>query len=139
MANVKGPNLPNVDVKITWQAGVALAVIAVAAVGGLMYGIPRYRVWAAEMSGRAELAQAEFNKQIITVEAEANLEAERLNAEAEVIRAQGAADAMYAVQDALTETYIHYLWVRNIANNPNVIYVPTEAGLPILEAGRRQD
>jgi len=118
-----------------------LIIISVVGVIGLialaMWGIPMYRVWSSEMSGRAERAQAEFNKQIIVIEAEARLEAERLNAQAEVARAEGARDAMYAVQDALTDSYIRYLWVRTMADNPNVIYVPTEASLPILEAGRR--
>jgi len=125
------------DVKVTWQAGLAFALVVVAVIAGLMYAIPRYRVWAAEMRGRAELSQAEFNKQIIVREAEARLEAERLNAQAEVARAEGASEAMYAVQDALTETYIRYLWVRTMQGNQNIIYVPTEAGLPLLEAGQR--
>lgn len=134
MAN---PRVTNMDVKVTWQAGLAFALVVVAVIAGLMYAIPRYRVWAAEMRGRAELSQAEFNKQIIVREAEARLEAERLNAQAEVARAEGASEAMYAVQDALTETYIRYLWVRTMQGNQNIIYVPTEAGLPLLEAGQR--
>lgn len=115
---------------------VLMAVLSLAVVGGVLWAIPTYRVWQMEMEGRAELAQAEWNKQIIVIEAEARLEAERLNAQAEVARAQGAAEAMHVVQDALTETYIRYLWVRLMADNPNVIYIPTEASLPILEIGR---
>jgi hypothetical protein len=118
-------------------AWAALAILALAAFGGVLWAIPTYRVWQMEMEGRSELAQAEWNKQIIVMEAEARLEAERLNALAEVARAEGAAQAMYVVQDALTETYIRYLWVRLMAENENVIYIPTEASLPILEAGRR--
>lgn len=136
------PIKPTVDIKtsdvnITWKGGLVFFIGVVIIIAGLMYAIPRYRVWSAEMRGRAELSQAEFNKQIIVREAEARLEAERLNAQAEVARAQGAAEAMYAVQDALTETYIRYLWVRTMEGNPNTIYIPTEAGLPILEAGLR--
>ncbi|MCL1845225.1 MAG: hypothetical protein FWF77_04915 [Defluviitaleaceae bacterium] len=117
-------------------AWLTLAIVALAIVGGVLWAIPTYRVWQREMEGRAELAQAEWNKQIIVIEAEARLEAERLNALAEVARAEGAAEAMYVVQDALTETYVRYLWVRLMADNPNVIYIPTEASLPILEVGR---
>ena len=124
------------DTKKNVIISVVSLLVVVLVIGGLMFGIPRYRVWASEQRGRAELAQAEFNKQIIVREAEARLEAEKLNAQAEVARAQGAAEAMYAVQDALTEEYIRYLWVRMMAGNENIIYVPTEAGLPILEANR---
>ena len=113
--------------------GVVIGLIALA-----MWGVPTYRVWSMEMSGRAELAEAEYNKQIIVIEAEARLEAERLNAQAEVERAQGAAEAMEIVEDSLTEIYILYLWVRLMAENENVIYIPTEGALPILEIGRER-
>ena len=111
-------------------------VLVLGIIGGVLWAIPTYRVWVREMHGRAQLAEAEWNKQIIVREAEARLEAEILNARAEVERAKGAAEAMYVVQDALTETYIRYLWVRLMAENENVIYIPTEASLPILEIGR---
>lgn len=115
---------------------VVLALVALGAFALILWAVPTYRVWERQMAGQAELAQAEMNRQIIVEEAAARLEAERLNAEAEVVRAEGAAQAMYVVQDALTETYIRYLWVRMMADNENVIYIPTEASLPILEVGR---
>ena len=100
-----------------------------------MWGCPRYAVWQQEMSGRAELAKAEQNRQIKIEEAKANLEAEKLNAQAEVERAKGAAEAIAIENGALTPTYIQYLWVRQQNNAAEkVIYIPTEANLPILEA-----
>lgn len=126
-------NKNTVKIAFAW---ILLGLLVLAIIGGVMWAIPTYRVWQREMEGRAERAQAEWNKQIIVIEAEARLEAEILNAQAEVARAHGAAEAMYIVQDALTETYIRYLWVRMMAGNENVIYIPTEASLPILEVGR---
>ena len=101
-----------------------------------MWVLPQYRLWNQEMRGRAELARAEWSKQVIAVEAAAVLEAERMNAQAEVVRARGMAEAMEIEGGSLTELYIMYLWVRTMAQHGNVIYVPTEGGLPILEAGR---
>ena len=115
---------------------IILAIAGMILFVALSIGLPIYRVWSAGMRGRAEMAQAEQNKQIQRVEAEANLDAERLNAEAEVARAKGAAEAMQIVQDKLTEQYIRYRWVITMAGNDNVIYIPTEAGLPILEINR---
>lgn len=101
----------------------------------LMWGCPRYNVWQQEMTGKAEFAKAEQNRQIKIEEAKANLEAEKLNAQAEVERAKGAAEAIAIENGALTTTYIQYLWVRQQNNAANkVIYIPTEANLPILEA-----
>lgn len=119
---------------------IALWVLGIFVFGAvaLMFGIPPYRVWSQEMAGKAELAKAEQNRKIKIAEAQANLEAEKLNAEAEIERAKGAAEAIKIENGSLTPTYIQYLWVRQQNLNPTdkVIYVPTEAGLPILEAGK---
>lgn len=89
-----------------------------------------------EMRGKAEFAQAEQNRRIKVEEAKANLEAEKLNAEAEVERAKGAAEAIRIENGQITPTYIQYLWVRqqNGNNVEKIIYIPTEASMPILEA-----
>lgn len=114
-------------------------VVVLAFIGVIMFGMPVYRVWSQEMKGKAELAEAEQNRRIKVEEARANFEAEKLNAKAEIERAKGAAEAIKIENGTLTQTYIQYLWVRN-QNNLNektVIYIPTEANLPILEAGRK--
>ena len=112
--------------------------ILIVVVVGLFFAVPYYNVWQQEMSGRAEFAKAEQNRKIKIEEAKANLEAEKLNAQAEIERAKGAAEAIRIENGSLTPTYIQYLWVRqqNKLNDKTVIYVPTEANLPILEANR---
>lgn len=103
-----------------------------------MFGIPKYNVWQQEMAGKAEFAKAEQNRKIKIEEAKANLEAEKLNAQAEIERAKGAAKAIKIENGSITPAYIQYLWVRqqNANSNNKIIYIPTEAGLPMLEAGR---
>ena len=102
----------------------------------IFVGIPMYRVWSQEMAGKAEFAKAEQNRKIKIEEAKANLEAEKLNAQAEVERAKGAAQAIEIENGKLTPAYIQYLWVRQQGTNSaeKIIYIPTEASLPILEA-----
>ena len=102
--------------------------------------VPPYRVWASSKTGEAEYRRAEQNRLIKVEEAKANLEAEKLNAQAEVERAKGAAEAIAIENGSLTPTYIQYLWVRqqNASTNNRIIYIPTEAGLPILEANREK-
>lgn len=115
--------------------GIAFISVVALFILALLFGIPRYRVWQQEMEGKAEFAKAEQNRQIKIEEAKANLEAEKLNAQAEIERAKGAAEAIKIENGSLTSTYIQYLWVRQQQNTlDKVVYIPTEANLPILEA-----
>ena len=119
-------------------AGVIVGFIALVVIA-LMCVIPPYKVWSATKKGEAEYMRAEQNRRIKVEEAKANLEAEKLNAQAEIERAKGAAEAIKIENGSITTTYIQYLWVRqqNANSNNKIIYIPTEASLPILEAGQR--
>ncbi len=124
------PNTKPIGVKAI--VGIAVFVVAMAFV------MPWYNVWSQEMEGKAEFAKAEQNRKIKIKEAKANLEAEKLNAQAEVERAKGAAEAIRIENGSITPTYIQYLWVRQQSDlsDKTVIYVPTETNLPILESTR---
>ena len=115
---------------------IAVVIVLAAIVGILMWGLPTYKVWQKELSGKAQLKEAEWNRQIQVQEAQANLDSEILNAKSEVERAKGMAQAIEIENGQLTETYIKYLWVRNMQGEKTMVYIPTEAGLPILEANR---
>lgn len=98
-----------------------------------------YNVWQKSLSGQAQLREAEWNRQIQVKEAEANLEAEKLNAKSEIERAKGVAEANKIIGDSLreNEAYLRYLWIKGLHDGSSeVIYVPTEANLPVLEATR---
>ena len=110
-------------------------------IGGCAYIKPKWGVWAAEMEGAAELAQAEQNRKITVLEAQAKLESAKALAAAEVERARGVAEANTIIGESLkgNEAYLRWQWIQNLESGSNsVIYVPTEAGLPILEAGARK-
>lgn len=112
--------------------------VVLAVIFGFMFGYPKYKVWKAEQNGKAQFAEAEQNRRIKIEEAKANLEAEKLNAQAEIERAKGAAEAIKIENGSITPEYIQYLWVRQQGSlsDKTVIYIPTEANLPILEANR---
>ncbi len=105
---------------------------------GMAFIRPWYNVWSQEMEGKAEFAKAEQNRKIKIEEARANLEAEKLNAQAEIERAKGAAEAIKIENGSITPTYIQYLWVRQQSDlsDKTVIYIPTESNLPLLESTR---
>lgn len=116
------------------------SVLGIILLAGAMYGCPKYAVYQQELAGEAELARASQNRQIKIQEAKAKLEAATLDAQAEIERAKGVAEANKIIGDSLkgNEAYLRYLWIQGLQEGatPQVVYVPTEAGLPILEAGR---
>jgi regulator of protease activity HflC (stomatin/prohibitin superfamily) len=61
------------------------------------------------------------------------LDQAKKDAEIEVARARGAADAQEIVRSTLSDSYLQYLWIKTLAENPSVIYVATEANLPIFK------
>ena len=106
-----------------------------------MYGLPLYSVYSSRQAGEAALAQATYDRQIAVAEAHAKMESAKLLADAEVERAKGVAKANKIIGDSLkdNEVYLKYLWVNNLENSKNqVIYIPTEGNLPLLEAGKRK-
>lgn len=106
-----------------------------------MYGCPQYEVYQQRLSGEAELARADYSRQVAVREANAKKDSASLLAEAEVARARGVAQANQIIGESLkgNEAYLRYLWINGLEQNKNaVIYVPTEANLPLLEAARLQ-
>ena len=127
------------DKLIKW---IALGIVSAVAIGLIaMWYLPQYFVYQQGLKGEAELARAQQNRQIKIQEAMAMKESAKMLAEAEVERAKGVAEANKIIGDSLkgNEAYLRYLWIQGLqgeGKNPTVVYVPTEAGLPILEAGR---
>lgn len=95
----------------------------------------------ARCRGEMDFAEAEQNRRIKVLEAEAKKESAVLEAEAEVSRAEGAARANKILGESLknNEEYLRYLWITSMEKSQHdTIYIPTEAGLPILEAARKR-
>lgn len=131
--NRRGEGLAEV---IVWLFVIALLV---GVVGGGCYAWPKYNVYSSTMSGRAQLAEASSNRQIAVQEAQAKEESAKHLAQAEIERAKGVAEANKIIGNSLkqNEEYLTWLWIEALKEGGNdVIYVPTEANMPILEAGR---
>ncbi len=65
------------------------------------------------------------------------LEQAEKDAQIEVARARGAAEAQAIVRSTLSPAYLQYLWIKTLNENPNVIYVATEANMPIFKGVER--
>lgn len=120
--------------------GLTGLLLVAGTIAGAAYGCPQYRIYHQRMEGAAKLAESEGSRQIAVQEAHAKMESAKMLAQAEIERAKGVAEANRIIGDSLkgNEDYLRYLWIHNLeTGNNSIIYVPTEAGLPILEAGKR--
>jgi len=98
-----------------------------------MFALPIYNVWAAGMQGKASLMQAEQERKIQIEQAKAELESAKLRAEA--ISIVGKASKEFP--EYRTQEFIG-AFAEAIKSDKveQIIYVPTEANIPIVEARR---
>lgn len=116
--------------------GILLLIIII---WGMAAGYAKYNVWSSGLAGEAQLKQAEWSRQITVREAQAKRDSAVMLAQAEIERAKGVAQANKIIGDSLkgNEDYLRYLWIDSLQNTKDqIIYVPTEGQLPILEASR---
>ena len=131
------------------DVGIGLSVLAIGGalcfgvVAGGVYVYKNAQIWSAEISGKARLAEAEFGSKARIEEARSKAEAAKLEGEAELTRAQFSAKANSELAEGLggSEGYLRYLYIRMLEEQgaqggKTVIYVPTEANIPIMEASR---
>ena len=114
-----------------------IVLLGATAVGCWVY--PRYQVYSQRLEGEAELAKANYSKQVAVQEANAKKDSASLLAEADVARAKGVAQANQIIGESLhnNEAYLRWLWISEMKETKDqIIYVPTEANLPMLEATR---
>lgn len=100
----------------------------------LFWAFPTWNVWRAGLSGEAALAQAAQTKSIMIETARAEKEAASLRADAIAIMGEAAKKYPEYRQQEFMQAFGEALREGNIAQ---IVYVPTEANIPILEAGKR--
>lgn len=91
----------------------------------------------AESSKKAMIEEAKAKNESATLEAEAYIKIAKAEAQAEIERAKGVAEANKIIGESLkgNSEYLKYLQIDAIKNSTgDKVYIPTEAGLPIIEA-----
>lgn len=114
-----------------WVKRTALPAIVLLLVS--MAGCPQYGVYSQRLKGQAELARAEQNRQILV--SQANAEREAATQRAEAIKIMGAAAKEFPEyrQQEFIGAFANAVEQGKISQ---IIYVPTEANIPITEATR---
>ncbi len=68
---------------------------------------------------------------------EFELQKAKKDAEIAVARAEGVAKSNQIIANSINENYLRYRWIEGLqTNEKQVVYIPTEANLPIMEASR---
>jgi hypothetical protein len=120
-----------------------IILIFIVAIVWTLFLRPIWKVWASQKAGEADLQQAHKEQQIQVSKAQGRLDAAKLNKEAAVIEAEAVSAQIEKIGAQLTEhdLYLKWQWIKMMEERPqsSVIYVPTEANMPILEAGKRVD
>lgn len=119
------------------NTALVIIIVIVAIIGTiitLMIGLPLYGVWQQGLSGEATLAKAQQTRKILIEQARAERDSAEIRAEA--IKIMGLAAQEYP-EYRLQEFIGAFAEALNNGNIQKIIYVPTEANIPILEAGKR--
>ncbi len=106
-----------------------------------LFGYPQWNVYSSRMRGEAALQEAMNEQRIQLAEAKARREAASINKEAAIIEAEAVSSQIEKIGAQLTahDLYLKWQWIKMMEHRKGAtIYVPTEAGLPILEAGKRE-
>ncbi|WP_286713466.1 hypothetical protein [Acinetobacter sp. UBA2581] len=99
----------------------------------LLFGWPHYKVWKQGMDGQAALAEAEQSKMIQVQVTKAELESAKLRAETIKLVGQAAKDYPEYRKQEFIGAFGEALREGRIQQ---IIYVLTEANIPIVEAGK---
>jgi len=123
--------------KLDWRlillcGGIAVAIIVI--ILSFMFGVPPYRVWQQRLEGQAALAKAEQSRRVLVAQAQSEMEAAELRAKAIKIVGQAAKEFPEYRQQEFIGSFVHALESGKISQ---IVYVPTEANIPIIEAGRK--
>lgn len=126
------------QVRNFWIKVVVGSLLTVALlIGGAMWGLPKYKLYRADIEKRTLISEARAKADAAEYTAEAEVTKANYEAERDRIRAQGVADANATINQTLTPEFITWHYVDQLADlGDQIIYVPTEGGIPILESGR---
>jgi len=142
LRNQRGEVTGGVVVFSVFSLGFFFLVLAIFAI---LWGGAKFRLWRADYTGRALEIEKMYEGKAVLAEAEHSRMARVEAAKAEKEAAQLTADAIAIVGEAAQkfpeyrqqEFYLALGEALQKGTIQQILYLPTEAGLPITEAGKR--
>jgi hypothetical protein len=116
-----------------WQIITLSFLALIIIIGAAMYGIPNYTVWQQGLAGEAKLKRAGQEKLIMIEKAKAEVEAAKYRSKAIALIGEMAKKYPEYRQQEFIGAFAEAMEEGNI---DQIIYVATEAGIPILESNR---
>lgn len=117
------------DVGVGGLLSLGMSVLVVICLA--MVGCPQYNVYSQRLDGEAALAKADSTKKVLVTQAQAEKDAAQLRADAIKIVGQAAKDFPEYRQQEFIGAFAEAM---NNGKIDKIIYVPTEANIPIIEA-----
>lgn len=112
-----------------------LALGGIVVIAFLMWALPTWNVWRQGLAGEGLLKRAEQEKRIQIEQAKAEVESAKMRAEAiGIVGAATKAHPEYRLQEFIGA----FADAMNNGSIEKIIYVPTEANIPIIEARDNQ-
>lgn len=127
------------DVVIVFIGKIVAAITLFCVALWMLFGIisPQLNLYRANTEKRSAIAEARARSDAAEYEARRAVEIATAEAEADRVRAAGIADANETIAQSLTPEYVRWYFVDRLDDiDGQIIYVPTEAGVPLPEAGR---
>ena len=112
---------------------IAVLLVVIVSIFLVAFGCPKYKVYKKTHDGIAMLKQAEHSRMILVEQAKAEKDAASLRAEAIKIVGQAAKEFPEYRNQEFIGAFSEAMMNGAI---DKIIYVPTEASIPIVEAGR---
>lgn len=122
------------DSEVVWYWLIRIGGVLGLLTTAVMAGCPQYSVYSARLDGEATQARAHGARQALVAQAEAERDAAKMRAEAIGIVGKAAKEfPEYRAQEFIGA----FAEAMHNGKINQIIYVPTEANIPILEAGHR--
>lgn len=122
--------------------GILLFIVAAFFITLFLWGCPQYHVYSERKNGEAQLAHAQYSREVAVAEAKAKMESASLLAIADTLRAIGVARANVIIGNSLrdNQAYLYWKFIDELKDTKDqIIYIPSGnlgMPLPITEAQR---